>query len=97
VPGLLTDPWARPTLRESCQPVSGYAAGDLRSTGLTSVKDLRMRPDAPVTIRVKSQVKVTGGRNLPGAVATMPGERHGGTPKNPGGPNARKRAARRAA
>lgn len=50
-----------PTIREACQPLSGYGAGDMRSTGLRSTKGLRMRATEGVTVNVKTAVGVTGG------------------------------------
>jgi hypothetical protein len=47
----------------ACTGVSGYGAGDMRYTGLTSVKGLRTSPKQNGhTVNVKTRVGVTGGR-----------------------------------
>lgn len=51
----------QPTMREACQPVSGYGGGDLRFTGLSSVKDCRLSPKRPPNIRSKTPVALTAG------------------------------------
>lgn len=47
---------ARPTKR-----VPGYAAGDLNTTGLNSVKGLRMSASAGVVVNVKTRVGLCSG------------------------------------
>jgi hypothetical protein len=46
----------------ACAATSGFGGGDLRSTNLDSIKDLRMTAGTTPKIRVKTHVKPCGGR-----------------------------------
>lgn len=51
----------QPTMRQACQPVAGFGGGDLRYTGMTSVKDCRLSASKRSTIRTKTDARPNAG------------------------------------